>query len=164
MCTSICYFLFFDVVFCSNDAYFDVVLFDFDGYIVIYFFFSSFALGTGYIFQCPFLFICWFEVYYELHLLCSIVVVCNRSCYSSLYLSQVFQRSCFYGGRNFFSSLSQGGSCFPSNFFQICVCCGFPFFSNILVAMSLSFFPVRMLPLAACIMYSGIFLRCLYIL
>jgi len=49
-----------------------------------------------------------------------------------------------------------GGFLFSIRFFHYCVRAGFPLFSNILLAILLSFFSVVILPLAACIMYSGI--------
>ena len=80
------YFLFFDVVFCSYHAYFDVVFFSFYCYRNVFpFRFSSFASSV----TSTYIALVW----YELDLLCPIVIVCDRFCYSSLYFS-------------FFSSLS----------------------------------------------------------
>ena len=42
------------------------------------------------------------------------------------------------------------------SFFFVIVSAGFPFFSNILLAILSSFFSMVMFPLAACIIYSGI--------
>ena len=118
------YFLFFDVVFCSYHAYFDVVFFSFYCYRNVFpFRFSSFASSVTSTYILSYIRLVW----YELYLLCPIVTICDRFCYSSSYFSQIFPRRCLYGCRNSFSPLSQGGSCFPSIFFIIVSGAGFPF-------------------------------------
>ena len=136
-------FLFLDVVFCSNNAYFDVVFFSFYRYCNIYFPFfdvSSFA-SLCWVFQClypPYM-------VWTLSFVFHCVVVCDRFCCSSLYFSQVFLRCCFYWGRNSFSPVPSFPRefLFSIHFFIVIIVCagyGFPFFSNILLAMLLSFF------------------------